>query len=800
MNDTDLSALSFEELEALALAAEGTSPEAAEELRAYAATQRDAAIAAQEAQQARLDALGAALSKKRQEAVDGRAQSGIEDEWSEDEEAYQGIDDANRGTVATAWSNRSAVATASNKVTQGRRHRSTVFLNITRPYVDAAAARISDMLLPTDDRPWALLPTPIPELVEMVGAIQEQAGQPIAFSQEQVAELAQRREQEIEAGKRAAEAAQHRIDDWLTESSWHGEVRKMLDDAARIGSGALKGPFPRKVRSVAWRAGETGEQMLAVHEEIKPYSRRVDPWNLFPDPACGESIHDGSFVWERDQITAKGLRDLIGVEGYISEAIQAVIEEGPKVAALGGRLLEFRRDSVRDQDQFEIWYFHGTLEREDLEAAGLEMDEDAPDALSAMIVMVNDRVIKAAENPLDTGAFPYDVFPWQRRPGMPWGMGVSRQVRTPQRMINAATRAMMDNSGLSAAPQIVVRRKAIVPADGTYEMTPGKMWFATEEADMRSVSDAITSIVIPSMQAELMGIIQFALKMAEDVTGLPMLLQGQQGSAPNTLGGQQMAMNNASGVLRRIARGFDDYITEPHLRRYYTWLMQYSEDPAEQGDFVIDARGSSALVERDLQNQAILQMGQLVMNPAFGVDPRKWFEESCKAQRLDPRKFMYSEEELQQMAQQQGQQQPPPQLAVAQIRAQTDMQRAQMTTQADMQKAQMMAQADAAEAQMRAQQEQARLQWEAQNAEQQRMLDAQIAQQNLQIKMMEFASKRDLSLEQVKAQLAQTAMKLRTQKELTAYAADREAATAPQVTTPPSEPIGRAPNGSAYAL
>jgi hypothetical protein len=52
-----------------------------------------------------------------------------------------------------------------------------------------------------------------------------------------------------------------------------------------------------------------------------------------------------------------------------------------------------------------------------------------------MVTMVNNRVIKAALNPLDSGDFPYDVLPWQRKSGMPWGNGVARQGRTPQRIV-----------------------------------------------------------------------------------------------------------------------------------------------------------------------------------------------------------------------------------------------------------------------------------------------------------------------------------------------------------------------------
>jgi hypothetical protein len=72
--------------------------------------------------------------------------------------------------------------------------------------------------------------------------------------------------------------------------------------------------------------------------------------------------------------------------------------------------------------------------------------------------------------------------------------------------------------------------------------------------------------------------------MMEDSTGLPMLLQGQLGKAPDTVGGMTMLNNNASAVLRRLARTFDDCVTEPHIRRYYAWLLQYGEDD-EKGDF-----------------------------------------------------------------------------------------------------------------------------------------------------------------------------------------------------------------------
>ena len=113
----------------------------------------------------RLEAFGLTLSKRREDAVSGRSSSGIEQEWLESEEQYQGIDDANRGesqgALKPATIGGSFIGKAKSVDT-----RSTVFMNITRPYVDAASAKVSDMLLPTDDRNWGIKPTPIPELTQ----------------------------------------------------------------------------------------------------------------------------------------------------------------------------------------------------------------------------------------------------------------------------------------------------------------------------------------------------------------------------------------------------------------------------------------------------------------------------------------------------------------------------------------------------------------------------------------------------------------------------------------------------------
>jgi len=588
--------------------------------------------AIKEQREEQLATLTVSLVKKRKKAVEWRENTGIEQEWMDVEDAYEGIDDANRATENTASirmakprSPNGGAMITSRMVSATR---STVFLNITRPYVDAAAARISDMLLPTDDRNYAIRPTPIPELSpqdmqQFTPEVMQANG---VSTKEQLMELIK-----AEAEKRA-KLAQTKIDDWLVECQYHGEVRKVVEDCVRLGTGILKGPVP--VSRKQMKADVVDNQItLILSTAISPESVCVSPWDIYPDPACGEKVKNGSFLYERSLLSARQLRELRDQPGYRADEIDKALKEGPakiNVTSDGRR--------TGEDDRYEVWYYYGQISEDDLALANqtYEKGDSAKRHVDVVCTMVNDRLIKAAPSHLDSGEFPFDVVPWQRRTGMPFGIGVGKQINIPQRMLNAATRNMNDNARVSGAPQIVLKKGVVTPADGVMEITGGKVWFADPDQDINDVRGAFTTFDIPSRQNELMAIIQFALKMGEDVTGLPMLMQGSQGKAPDTVGGMQILNQNGNTVLKRFARIFDDNLTEPHIRRYYEWVMIFG-DESMKGDFKIDARGSTALIDREIQRQVILGMGSMVVNPAFGIDPLLWAKEFLKLNKIDPK-------------------------------------------------------------------------------------------------------------------------------------------------------------------
>ena len=707
--------------------------------------------------QERLQAFGQSMSHQRDEWIRARYSYGVDKRWLEDEDQYNAKDNVNKAASQMMTS----VEQGYPVTTQGAKpHRSTVYIGLTRQKTNAAEARISDILLPTDDRNWGIKPTPKPKLMAMSRDTQmagdKETGQPLMnpdtgepLAMRDIARAA------MKTAREKSDAMQLEIEDQLVECDYNGELRKVLHNSARLGTGVIKGPIVTNRTRKAWQPykdmeGNTIHQLDIVNE-VTPASFSVDPRNIWPDPGCGDSIHNGKGIYEREQLTSRQVRDLAKQPGFMKGQLRKVLEEGPKKSAT---FQELKDDDQRDiaRDVYEMWSYWGEVDHDDLEAAGLKMGEkDELRAVSACVVMINSTIVKAFLNPLEGGDLPYDFYVWERVSDSVWGYGIPYLMRAQQKVLNAAWRQMMDNAGVSSGPQIIVKAGAIQPADKQWQISARKIWFATDEVD--DVRKAFTAVEFNSHQVELSGIIKMAMELADMETGVPVIMQGEKGAAPDTVGGMQMLMNSANVVLRRLVKQFDDMVTRPHIRRYYDYNMMYNEDEEIKGDFSIDARGSSALLIRDIQNQAFLNLLAAGANPVYGVylDTQKLFEKALQAQHIDPKDVFKSEDELEKIKEQQKNPQeapPDPAMAVAQLRGQIEMEKAKAQNAGDM-----------AELQVR--------QGIAQQEGEIRMAEMQLTRE---IEMLKMANNQNLTLEQIKAKLADTAMRERGKKEL--YAAE----------------------------
>lgn len=731
--------------------------------------------AAKDAQ--RFEGLCKMIAKKRDAAVKARKASGIETIWQEDQDYYEGVDQFNRTRVRynKPYSSDGPLLEKSQGTSTTQ---CTEFFNITRQFVDSAEARCGDILLPRGDWNWGAKKTPIGD-----DAAVKVAGSQTVQDEAQQAEITLRNAR-----------GEVRVKDWLVQTKYEKEYRKALSSAARIGTGVLKGPFPKIYSSKT--VGPDGE--LMVSQQIGPGTCFIEPDDLFPDENCGDDIHKGGHIFERGVLSYKELEDLkrLGDE-YIAEAIDKVLREGP------GKCYEGEKKSKGENDLFEVWYYTGDIDINDMdlldarftEEIGVGMDngdvvltgaesdkERGKDFQSIVAVLVNDTIIKGNLNPLQDGGFPYDVLCWQKSKGHWAGIGVSRQMRVAQKMMLDMGRSLMDNMSLSAIPMIAMRQGAVIPENGVMELSKGKLWYMTDD-QVRNINEAIQFLAVPTMQKEIMEIMLLAGKMAEDATGVNALLQGEQGQATETVGGMNMLHKNASALLRRVARICDDDVTEPHITRYYDWLLMYGEAD-EKGDLEVEATGSSVLVERELEAMQAQILLQFSADPEYGINKSAIMRRITKGWGFEPTEIFYSEEEMKKRAEAAAQQPQPqdPRIQTAQINAEVTKYVADQRAQVDQLRVQKDTDRDAVFA--------------AGVTERNHMtyqMQIEKLQHEQQLELLKYAQQEKITLADAKVQLAQAVMKIQATKELAAMEVNAD-----RLPTPPIEPPGKAPAGKSF--
>lgn len=532
----------------------------------------------------------------------------IEQRWLDDLRHYNGRYD--RDTEARM--------TGGPATGQAKSNSSRIFVNLTRAKSNVAESKWSDLVLPTDDRNYGIQPTPVPDMVKMLGdkdpltladgtaAVNpEKDDEPYTNSDMASAVMK-------EANERC-EAMQTEIDDQLTEANYNAVCREIIHDAVVMGIGIIKGPMVEKRTKKAWIQNEAGQWILDIRQEIKPTAERVDPWNFFPDMSA-TCWKDVEFTFERHLLTRKQLRKLAKQPGYMPNQIRNILNSSPNSRTAKLSYLNELREingitQIQTDNRYEVVEYHGPVNKSDLVACGCKgiNEADPLKEFEGTVWFSMGTVIKVSLNHMDSEELPYNILNWEEDETSIFGFGVPYRMRSPQKVMNASWRMVLDNAGLSTGPQILINKSLIEPADGNWELTPRKLWYLTTNDPKFRADYAMQTFNIDSKQTELTNIFEMAHRLADEETSVPQMQMGaqpgdtQQPAMLKTLGGTALWMSSNNIMMRRAVKSFDDNITDPFITRFYDFNMQFSEKEDIKGDFSIDARGTSVLLVREMQ-------------------------------------------------------------------------------------------------------------------------------------------------------------------------------------------------------
>ena len=147
----------------------------------------------------------------------------------------------------------------------------------------------------------------------------------------------------------------------------------------------------------------------------------------------------------------------------------------------------------------------------------------------------------------------------------------------------------------------------------------------------------------------LVSVIELFRRFADETTALPSYTHGQtQSSLNRTATGISILMSNANIVLKSVIKNIDDYLTKPLVRSLYDWNMTWNPNSDIKSDMRIIARGSTTMVQKEVQSQRLLQFLSLLNNPQDQqmVKRDKLLKDVAKSLDIDPDDVLKSEKEL----------------------------------------------------------------------------------------------------------------------------------------------------------
>jgi hypothetical protein len=513
-----------------------------------------------------------------------------------------------------------------------------LFVRLTDIKCRAAESWIKDIMLPSDDFPATLSPTPVAELppevvTEIMAQLQQEAvetamTQATPVTPEQVAErmnsLAEAAGERIqkEAQKRA-EKMTRKIKDQLVEGGWREAFAGAVHDLCTFPNAFIKGPVQRRRKTVSF--SPTGE--MVVEEKIRQEFERVSPFDIYPSPGA-VSVNDGYLI-ERLSLPRGELEAMIGVPGYDGEAIREVLMDMP----IGGltsvepgdserRVLENRDNGIVASSvgagNIEAIAFHGRCTGQMLLDWGMTEDLDPILSYEAEVWVVKNTAIRAVLNPDPLGRRNYYKTGWQEVPGAFWWRALPEMMDDVQRVVNAASRAMVDNMSLASGPQVGVDVSRLPAGAKITTLRPWQVHQFTSSQFSQSGQAPIMFFQPQSNVNELNGVRKEWTQLADEVTGVPNYTygSGNVGGAGRTSSGLSMLMANASKGIKQVIANIDLGVIEPVITRQYEHNMLYDPDMSIKGDCKVFARGANSLVIKEQQQLRRNEfLGMLLQSP-----------------------------------------------------------------------------------------------------------------------------------------------------------------------------------------
>lgn len=570
------------------------------------------------------DSLGSMLAGKFREWSD--AKKDIEQEWLKDLRAYNAIYEAE-------------ILAAIGK-------RSKVFHPITRTKTQTAYARIIDLLFQSNAAHWEVYATTVPEIDPRKKSM---LAKQIAIATGQIAS-----DEELEFVVKdladvTAKRMSREMEDQLVDIGYDQEMKSGILECCILGTGALKGVETKVVRSENWVQGPAGWELKST-EKQSPDIKHVSVFDLFPDPYATTPA-ELSGIFQTHILTRRQTEDLKNYPGFDTAKIDEILAENAKgnhteeYHEIERRRIAGYNISTAASGRFMVLEYWGDVTGRELQACGCEVEDEGA-IYQANVWTCGAYTLMARLNPNKPERIPYNIFPYKRVPHAFWGIGVPREMRSSQTTINTTVRVALDNLAISGGPMAEVNTSLLAPGESVTDLHP---WRIIQRAGGDPSHPAVRYYQPGNVTAELIQMMEVFRRFADEETSLPSYTHGEQTASLNaTASGMSQLMAAAQVVTKSTIKNIDDFLVRPLIKSLYDWNMKWSDNERIKGDMQIDARGSTALISKEVQSQRLIQFAGMTNNPTDAPLTKRvqLLREIAESLDIDAEKSVMTDDEL----------------------------------------------------------------------------------------------------------------------------------------------------------
>jgi len=552
---------------------------------------------------------------------------------------------------------------------------------ITSSKCRGASAWIRDILLPANDKSWGIAATPqasvkdgAKENAKLIVMQQAQSAmmQGEQITPQDVEDAVGRAEESFvkEAQDKADKAMlgmENVISDQLEEGGWHKAMEEVIDDFVTYPTCFMRKGLVRNREQIKWQQTETGWIPAIESESIEEWER-VSPFDIYP-AAYAKDLNSAPLI-QKHRFSLTQLSQMVGAKGYDSFAIRRIMDryenglDDESADEAARRVAEKHATSSINSstiDALELWddVTGKMLIDWDKGRGIIGFEVDPYKTYHVTIISIADEIISADLNPDLLGKKPYGYASFELVSGSVWGTALPEIISDPQDLCCSAARALENNLAMASAPMVAQDINALPAGAGLTTISPWKNF--QYDGSKTNGRVPITFFQPNSNANELIGIFNKFSDLAEEYSGVPKYAYGNSdvGGAGRTASGLSILMSNASKGIKAAIAHIDLGIIRYLITMQYQDNMLNHPDESIKGDAQVSARGSTALLLKEVQQMRRNELLQTTANQIdmqiIGVDGRaKLLRETFKANDIDD--VVPSEEDLMRMQNEASQQ------------------------------------------------------------------------------------------------------------------------------------------------